>query len=244
MQIKQYFEPISSTYTYLIYDEQKKSAALIDPVVTEIPAYLDDLQKKQLQLLYVLDTHTHADHISANGKLREQLGCKTCLGKESGAACIDQALSEGDVIDVGSISIQVLHTPGHTDDSYCFFINAEHVEGNSELHEAPSGYLFTGDTLLINGSGRTDFQNGDARQQYDSIFNRLLNFPESTVVFPGHDYRGNRQSTIGHEKRHNPRLQVPHKEAYVSLMNSLNLPSPAMMDIAVPANRQCGVVAE
>lgn len=235
MQIEQYFEPVSSTYTYLIVDEHENVAALIDPVVTEVPVYLEVLQKKNLQLLYVLDTHTHADHISANGKLREQLGCKTCLGKESGATCIDQALSDGDVIQIGRIALQVLHTPGHTDDSYCFYMEP------SDQHT--EGYLFTGDTLLINGSGRTDFQNGNPHDQYHSIFNRLLTLPDSTVVYPGHDYNGRCQSTIDEERHNNPRLQVPNKAAYVDLMNGLNLPSPKMMDIAVPVNRMCGEVA-
>lgn len=231
MIFEQYFDEDTYTYTYLIGDEKEKLAVLIDPVDTQNGNYTDQLKRKGLRLLATLDTHTHADHISANGVLREKTGCITYLGKESLSECVDNTFRDGDVINIGTIKLQVIHTPGHTDDSYSFY-----------MLDGTQGYLFTGDTLLINGSGRTDFQNGDAHDQYRSIFTKLLNYPDDTRLYPGHDYNGKKVSTVGAEKTNNPRLQVDGEQAYVELMSQLKLPNPKYMDIAVPANQACGKV--
>ncbi|WP_370979085.1 MBL fold metallo-hydrolase [Agaribacterium sp. ZY112] len=229
MILEQFFEKESSTYTYLIADEQSAKAALIDPVLELSEFYIEQLNARGLTLVYVLDTHTHADHISANGKLRELSGCTTYLGEESHSECIDKKFHHKQLIKLGNLNITALHTPGHTDDSYSFHVNNDKQD-----------YLFTGDTLLINGSGRTDFQQGDAGTQYHSIFDTLLSYPDSSIVLPGHDYHGQTQSTVANERANNPRLQVKNKEAYIELMNNLKLPNPKLMDIAVPANQACG----
>lgn len=229
MIFEQYFDEDTYTYTYLLADAESSSAVLIDAVDTKIKFYLDELKRLDLTLQYIFDTHTHADHISANGKLRELTGCITYLGQEAKSECVDETFTEGDVLSIGELKIRILHTPGHTDDSYCFYV----------LNKG-EGYLFTGDTLLINGSGRTDFQNGDAHDQYQSIFNKLLQYPDDTYVYPGHDYNGRTVSSIGQERKNNPRLQVAGEDEYVELMNNLKLANPKYMDIAVPANRACG----
>lgn len=229
MIFRQLFERESSTYTYLIACETTRKAALIDTVKEELPKYVQLLQELDLTLVYALDTHTHADHITAAGALRDLTDCTTLLGEEAHSACVSHALRHGEKIAVGELSLTALHTPGHTDDSYTFHL----MDGNEQ-------YLFTGDTLLIRGTGRTDFQNGSARAQYESIFQTLLSLPDNTWIYPGHDYKGWTRSTIGEEKAHNPRLQVNDVAAYVELMNNLNLPNPKLMDIAVPANRACG----
>lgn len=231
MLLKQYFDPESFTYTYLIADEKTSQAALIDTVNTQAEFYLEQLRDLNVRCVHVLDTHTHADHISANGLLREKIGCTTWLGVESNSTCVSRRFKDKDIIQVGNIKIEAIHTPGHTDDSYSFHV----VDGRQH-------YLFTGDTLLINGSGRTDFQNGNAHDQYNSIFNKLLQYSENTVVYPAHDYRGEARSTIGDEKKNNPRLQVSGEDEYVAIMQNLKLANPKMMDIAVPANRVCGKV--
>lgn len=229
MIFRQLFERESSTYTYLIACEHSRQAALIDTVNTQVPLYLQLLDELELTLAYVLDTHTHADHITGAGALREATQCATLLGEQAGSPCISQGLRDGDRISIGHLVLRALYTPGHTDDSYSYLLEAE---GQT--------YLFTGDTLLIRGTGRTDFQNGSARDQYHSLFNKLLSLPDSTWVYPAHDYKGWTRSTIGEEKAHNPRLQVADINAYIALMNSLSLPNPQLMDIAVPANRACG----
>lgn len=229
MIFRQLFERESSTYTYLIACEHSRQAALIDTVNTQVPVYLQLLDELELTLAYVLDTHTHADHITGAGALREATQCATLLGEQAGSPCISQGLRDGDRISIGHLVLRALYTPGHTDDSYSYLLEAE---GQT--------YLFTGDTLLIRGTGRTDFQNGSARDQYHSLFNKLLSLPDSTWVYPAHDYKGWTRSTIGEEKAHNPRLQVADINAYIALMNSLSLPNPQLMDIAVPANRACG----
>ena len=231
MFVRQFFDTHSSTYTYLIMDRQTQMAALIDPVAEKTDFYLQTLRELNLDLQLVLDTHTHADHISANGRLRERSQCQTVMGAQSLATCVDRHVRDGDRIALGSVAIEAIYTPGHTDDSYTYCIQSER-----------QAYLFTGDTLLIRGSGRTDFQNGDAFEQYHSLFEKLLRFPEETLVYPGHDYQGRSVSTIGEEIRHNPRLQVADAEAYAEIMNNLNLPNPKMMDVAVPANQACGRV--
>lgn len=228
MIFRQLFERESSTYTYLIASEKTREAVLIDTVKTEVEQYLRLLKELNLTLVYVLDTHTHADHITAAGELRELTGACTLLGEEAQSACVSQSMKEGDQFQFGEFTLTAWHTPGHTDDSYCFI-----------LQDQQDVYAFTGDTLLIRGTGRTDFQNGNASEQYQSL-QRLLELPAHTRVYPGHDYKGWTMSTIAEEKQFNPRLQIADVSAYVDLMNNLKLPNPKLMDIAVPANRACG----
>jgi len=229
MILRQLFDSESSTYTYLIGDEQTGEAALIDPVIEKAEEYLVLLEELGLKLIVAVDTHTHADHITALGILRERTGCQSMMGQQAVAECVSSKFAAGDCIVVGKLHLEVLHTPGHTDDSYSFHLL---VDGQS--------MLFTGDTLLIRGTGRTDFQNGDPTQQYDSLFNVLLKFAGDTLVYPGHDYKGWSVSTIDEEKAHNPRLQVSDSGTYAELMNGLDLPDPKLMDVAVPANQACG----
>lgn len=229
MIFRQLFERESCTYTYLIACEKTRKAALIDTVKEEVPKYLQLLEELGLTLVYALDTHTHADHITGAGALRDATGCTTLLGEEAHSTCVSHKLHDGDIISIGELALKAIHTPGHTDDSYTYL-----------LKDADEHYVFTGDTLLIRGTGRTDFQNGNAVDQYQSLFNKLLLLPDDTWVYPGHDYKGWMRSTIGEEKNHNPRLQVKDVAAYVALMENLNLPNPKLMDIAVPANRACG----
>jgi sulfur dioxygenase len=223
---RQLYEPESSTLTYLIARRRGGEALLIDPVKGDVPRYLALLRDLDLRLIKAIDTHVHADHITGLGQLRNETGCTTILGAETRADCVSLRVREGDVVEVDGLELRALHTPGHTDDSYSFVM---------------SDRVFTGDTLLIGGTGRTDFQNGDARAQYDSLFHKLLRLDDSTLVFPAHDYRGRRVSMIGEEKAMNPRLQVKTVDEYVAIMNGLNLPSPRLMDVAVPANLQCGL---
>lgn len=229
MIFRQLFERESSTYTYLLGCEQTRQAVLIDTVKSEVDLYLQLLGELNLKLVYVLDTHTHADHITGAGALRDATGACTLLGEEANSACVSKSMHHGDMINVGQLVIKALHTPGHTDDSYSFIVddNGQH-------------YAFTGDTLLIRGTGRTDFQNGNAAEQYASLFEQLLKLPDNTWVYPGHDYKGWTVSTIAEEKAHNPRLQVKDVVEYTTLMGNLTLPNPRLMDIAVPANRACG----
>ncbi|MES2823013.1 MAG: MBL fold metallo-hydrolase [Pseudomonadota bacterium] len=231
MIFRQLFDAESSTYTYLLGDATSRQALLIDPVLKSVNAYLQLLRELNLTLAYVLDTHTHADHITASGKLRELTGCTTFLGEESHSHCVSKTLSDGEKISLGKLTITALYTPGHTDDSYSFVIT-----------DNDQTYLFSGDTLLIRSTGRTDFQKGNAIEQYRSIFNKLLTLPDSTWVYPAHDYKGWMVSTIAEEKQHNPRLQLPNENDYAEFMNTLKLPDPKMMDIAVPANRSCGQI--
>lgn len=229
MILRQLFDQQTWTYTYLLADEGSREAVLIDPVIEKMMLYRQLLDELRLNIVYAVDTHVHADHITALGTLREEYGCQTVHGTGSQAACVSRYISDGELLEFGTMNLKALATPGHTDDSYCFLF---------ERNEA--SLLFTGDTLLIRGTGRTDFQNGDAGNQYDSICEKLLSLPDETVVYPGHDYRGMTMSTIGEERAHNPRLQVPDRNAYIELMASLKLPNPRFMDVAVPANLQCG----
>jgi sulfur dioxygenase len=229
MIFRQLFERESCTYTYLIGCETTRKAALIDTVKEDVPKYLQLLEELDLTLVYALDTHTHADHITGAGILRDATGCTTLLGEEAHSVCVSHKLQDGDIISIGELALKALHTPGHTDDSYTYL-----------LEHAGETYVFTGDTLLIRGTGRTDFQNGSAQDQYQSLFNKLLLLPDTVWVYPGHDYKGWMRSTIGEEKNHNPRLQVKDIAAYIELMNNLKLPNPKLMDIAVPANQACG----
>lgn len=228
MLLRQLFDSTSSTYSYLLADQGE--AVLIDPVRDKLDDYLRLLSELDLRLLLAVDTHTHADHITALGDLRNATGCRSGLGTQSGSQCASFTFADGQALIFGQRQLIAWHTPGHTDDSYCFLLPGE---------EGEAAQLFTGDTLLIRGSGRTDFQNGDARMQWASL-QRLLALPGDTSVWPGHDYRGWTRSCIAEEAAHNPRLQVADAEAYAQLMSSLKLPDPQLMDIAVPANRACG----
>lgn len=230
MLFRQLFDYDSWTYTYLLADETSRAAVIIDPVNTQVESYVQLLRELNLTLVLSIETHTHADHITGSGKLRELTGCQTRVGAQSKASCASGVYHDGDVLAVDGVQLQVLYTPGHTDDSYSFLL-----QGNQ------SSMVFTGDTLLIRGCGRTDFQNGNAGQQYDSLL-RLLALPADTRVFPGHDYRGWHESTVAEEGQHNPRMQVTGRDAFINLMGALKLSNPKMMDIAVPANQQCGNV--
>lgn len=232
MLFRQLFDTESSTYTYLLGDPASGDAVLIDPVKAMLPSYLQLLRELGLRLVAALDTHVHADHITALGELREATGAPSWMGEQAAAACVSRRFGEGSEIIFGPYRLRALYTPGHTDDSYCFLLEAEGRR-----------YAFTGDTLLIRGTGRTDFQNGSARDQYRSLFRKLLLLPDDTLVYPGHDYKGWTVSTIAEEKAWNPRLQVADEAAYIELMANLKLPNPRLMDIAVPANRACGMSA-
>lgn len=231
MIFRQLFHAESGTFTYLLACGMTRRAALIDPVLGELDKYLQLLRELGLELTFALDTHVHADHITALGALRERTGCISMMGVPARAACISRAFRDGDVLEIGSLRLEVLYTPGHTDDSYCFLLRTE-VDVR----------VFTGDTLLIRGSGRTDFQNGSAQDQYHSLFGKLLRLPDEVCVYPGHDYKGWSMSTMGEERAHNPRLQVRSEQEYVALMLGLKLASPKLMDVAVPANLACGRV--
>lgn len=230
---KQLFDSESSTFTYLLGDENSRLAAIIDPVISNVREYLAVLDQLDLRLHTAIDTHTHADHITAQSLLREVTGCRMLVSRESRTSCHCPIFDGSRMLHVGDLRLMPIHTPGHTVDSYSFYF----VDDGQPV-------LLTGDTLLIRGTGRTDFQGGSAAQQYDSIFGALLRFPDDTLVFPGHDYHGRRVSTIGDERALNPRLQVPGKAAYIELMNGLTLPPPRMIRQALAANRTCGRVRE
>jgi glyoxylase-like metal-dependent hydrolase (beta-lactamase superfamily II) len=226
MIFRQLFDPVSSTYTYLLASRRGGEALIIDPVLERVDRYLRLIEELDLRLVKAVDTHLHADHVTGLGALRDRTRCITVMGEQSQVDVVSMRVGDGDRLRIEGISLDVIYTPGHTDDSYSF---------------AMGDRVFTGDTLLIRGTGRTDFQNGDARAQYESIFNRLLRLPDETLVFPAHDYKGDTVSTIAEERAHNPRLRVRSVEEYVDLMGSLNLPSPKMMDVAVPANMRQGL---
>jgi glyoxylase-like metal-dependent hydrolase (beta-lactamase superfamily II) len=226
MIFRQLFDTTSSTYTYLIASRQGGEALLVDPVLEHTDRYVQLAQELDLRLVLAVDTHIHADHITGIGELREKTGCATAMGEMTRAECLSLRFGDGEILKLDGIDIRAIYTPGHTDDSYSFVL--------------PDRVL-TGDTLLIRGTGRTDFQNGNAGDQYDSLFGQLLTMPEKTLVYPAHDYNGMTVSTIGEEKRHNPRLQVADRDAYIALMNGLVLSDPKLMDVAVPANRKCGL---
>jgi glyoxylase-like metal-dependent hydrolase (beta-lactamase superfamily II) len=225
MLFRQLFERESSTYSYLLASRPGGEALLIDPVKEELPKYLQLIGELDLRLVLAIDTHVHADHVTALGDLRTSTSCVTIMGQHSRAECVSRRVADGETMRVDGLQLRALYTPGHTDDSYSF-VMADRV--------------FTGDTLLIRGTGRTDFQNGDARAQYDSLFGKLLQLGDDTLVYPAHDYKGWTVSTIGEERAHNPRLQVRSQQEYVELMNNLKLGNPKLMDVAVPANLACG----
>jgi glyoxylase-like metal-dependent hydrolase (beta-lactamase superfamily II)/rhodanese-related sulfurtransferase len=226
MIFRQLFDSVSGTYTYLLASRPGGEALIIDPVLEKVDRYLQLVRELDLKLVKAVDTHLHADHITGLGALRDHTQCITVMGEQTKADVVAMRVSEGDRVTIEGLSLDVLYTPGHTDDSYSYLMG---------------GRVFTGDTLLIRGTGRTDFQNGDPRAQYDSIFNKLLRLPDETLLYPAHDYKGDTVSTIGEEKRFNPRLRVKSIDEYVQLMNSLNLPNPKMMDVAVPANVHIGL---
>ena len=227
MIFRQLFDKSSSTYSYLLAERRGGEALLIDPVLENTAQYIRLINELDLKLVKAVDTHIHADHVTALGALREQTGCATAMGATTRLECVSVHFHEGEKLYADNLHLDVIYTPGHTDDSYSFLLPDR---------------VFTGDTLLIRGTGRTDFQNGDPAAQYDSLFNKLLRLPEDTLVYPAHDYNGMTVSTIGEEKHHNPRLQVRSRQAYVELMNGLDLDDPKMMDIAIPANRACGLL--
>ncbi len=226
MIFRQLFDSVSSTYTYLIASRRGGEALVIDPVLDKVDRYLQLLKELDLKLVKALDTHVHADHITGLGALRDRTRCVTVMGEQSGVDVVSVRVAEDDRIDIEGVSLRALYTPGHTNDSYSFLMDDR---------------VFTGDTLLIRGTGRTDFQNGDSVAQYDSLFNKLLKLPDETLVYPAHDYKGDTVSTIAEEKAFNPRLQVASRDEYVELMNNLKLPNPKMMDVAVPANLHVGL---
>ena len=229
MIFRQLFDSTSGTYTYLLASRHGGEALIIDPVLERVDRYLQLVRELDLKLVKAVDTHLHADHVTGLGALRDRTHCITVMGEQSHADVVSMRVTEGDRIAIEGVSLDVLYTPGHTDDSYSFLL---------------ADRVFTGDTLLIRGTGRTDFQNGDPRAQYDSIFNKLMKLPDDTLVYPAHDYKGETVSTIGEEKSFNPRLKVQSIDEYADLMNNLKLPNPKMMDVAVPANMQVGLRQE
>ena len=221
MIFEQLFDTKSSTYTYIISSGKGREALIIDPVIEHTDEYIKVLENLELKLVKVIDTHIHADHVTGLNELNQRTNCIRIMGENSKSEVIDIKLKEDENVKIDNINLKVMYTPGHTDCSYSYLLNDR---------------VFTGDTLLINGTGRTDFQNGSAHQAYDSLFGKLLKLPEETLVYPAHDYNGKKYSTIGSEKSKNPRLQVSSKEEYAEIMDNLNLANPKMMDIAVPAN--------
>ena len=226
MIFRQLFDPVSSTYTYLLAQRIGGEALIIDPVFERVEQYLQLVKELDLHLVMALDTHIHADHVTGLGRLRAASRCATAMGEQSAAECVSLRFKEGETLKADGLALKALYTPGHTDDSYSFLMGDR---------------VFTGDTLLIRGTGRTDFQNGDPGAQYDSLIEKLLVLPDDTLVYPAHDYEGRTCSSIGEERRYNPRLQVESRQAYVDQMNSLVLDRPRLMDVAVPANRKCGM---
>ena len=221
MIFNQFFDNFSSTYTYLISSGKGREALIIDPVIENTSEYLKALKKLDLRLVKVIDTHIHTDHISGLNELAKQTSCSKIMGEQSASEVIDIRVKDNEKIKIENIELISMYTPGHTDCSYSFLMKDR---------------IFTGDTLLINGTGRTDFQNGNPIEQYHSLFDKILKLPEKTLVYPAHDYNGNQVSSIREQKKNNPRLQVNSAEQYAEIMNNLNLANPKMMDVAVPAN--------
>jgi glyoxylase-like metal-dependent hydrolase (beta-lactamase superfamily II)/rhodanese-related sulfurtransferase len=229
MIFRQLFDSASATYSYLLAGRHGGEALIIDPVLEKTDRYIQLLKELDLRLVKAVDTHLHADHMSGLGALRDRTCCVTVMGQQTKADVVSMRVSDGERLEIEGVALDVIYTPGHTDDSYSFVMQDR---------------VFTGDTLLIRGTGRTDFQNGDPRAQYHSIFTRLLKLPDATLVYPAHDYKGDTVSTIGEERAFNPRLQVRSIEEYVDLMNNLDLPNPKMMDVAVPANMKIGLAQD
>ncbi len=225
MIFKQLFDQKSSTYTYLIASAKGREALIIDPVIENVDQYIQLLKKLELRLVKVIDTHIHADHVTGASKLKNITKCSTIMGDHTPAESVEIKVKDDEYIGLDNLKIRAMYTPGHTSDSYCFLMNNQ---------------LFSGDTLLINGTGRTDFQNGSATDAYNSIFNKLLKLPEDTLLYPAHDYKGEKVSTIGKEKKQNPRLQVNSVDEYVEIMNNLSLKKPKEIDFNVAKNINLG----
>ncbi|MDC0428554.1 MBL fold metallo-hydrolase [Candidatus Pelagibacter sp.] len=225
MIFKQIFDTKTSTYTYLIASAKGREAVIIDPVIENVDNYIKVLGELDLKLVKVIDTHIHADHVTGASTLKQATNCTTLMGEHTPADAVEIKVKDNELIHIDSLKIKSLYTPGHTSDSYSFLLD---------------NYLFSGDTLLINGTGRTDFQNGSSKDAYNSLFNNLLKLPEETLVYPGHDYNGKFSSTIGNEKKFNPRLQVKSVDEYIEIMSNLNLSKPEMIDINVSRNIQLG----
>jgi len=221
MIFNQFFDEVSCSYTYLLSSGKGREALIIDPVLEKTDEYISCLKKLDLKLVKVIDTHIHADHISGMKELHKQTNCATIMGEKSRSEVVNIKVKDNEKIKIENIELTSMYTPGHTDCSYSFLMRDR---------------IFTGDTLLINGTGRTDFQNGSPIDQYHSLFDRILKLPEKIFVYPAHDYNGNKISTIGEQKKTNPRLQVKSSNQYAKLMNNLNLKNPKMMDTAVPSN--------
>ena len=225
MIFKQVFDTKSSTYTYLIASAKGREAVIIDPVIENVEHYINLLNELDLKLVKVIDTHIHADHVTGASKLKQITNCSTLMGEHTPADTVEIKVKDGEDIKIDNFNIKSLYTPGHTSDSYSFLLNNN---------------LFTGDTLLINATGRTDFQNGNSIDAYNSLFNKLLKLPDETLVYPGHDYNGKQVSTIGNEKKFNPRLQVNNVDEYINIMSNLKLSKPKMIEINVSRNIQLG----
>ena len=226
MIFKQVFDKKSSTYTYIIASSVGREALIIDPVLDNVEDYIKILNQLNLKLVKVIDTHIHADHVTGAGKLRDKTKCVTIMGEHTPTDAVELKVKDDEIIKLDKLNFRAIYTPGHTSDSFCFLMDK---------------YLFSGDTLLINGTGRTDFQNGNSTDAYNSIFNRLLKLPEDTLLYPAHDYKGETVSTIGKEKRSNPRLQVRNVDEYIEIMNNLNLKKPEKIDYNVSSNLKLGV---
>ena len=225
MIFKQLFDTKSSTYTYLISSGKGREALIIDPVLENVSQYIDTLKELDLKLVKVIDTHIHADHVTGASKLKDVTKCSTIMGDHTPAISVEIKVKDDEYINLDNLKIRAMYTPGHTSDSYSFLMD---------------NYLFSGDTLLINGTGRTDFQNGSSKDAYNSIFNKLLKLPEETLLYPAHDYKGEKVSTIGKEKRTNPRLQVNSVDEYIDIMNNLNLKKPAEIETNISRNINLG----
>ncbi|MCS3904009.1 glyoxylase-like metal-dependent hydrolase (beta-lactamase superfamily II) [Methylohalomonas lacus] len=233
MIFRQVYDHTSSTYTYIMASGHGREGLIIDPVKELADTYLTIIEQLDLKLVRAIDTHTHADHVTALGDLREQTGCQTYMGKYSKADCVSVYVDEDEIIDADGIKLRAIYTPGHTNESFSFLIE----DGGPTM-------VFTGDVLLIRGSGRTDFQGGDPHKSYDSIVNKLFTLNDETLVYPAHDYKGWTASSIGEEKRFNTRLAGKSEAEYVDIMNKLNLPDPKLMDEAIPANLACGNIRQ
>jgi glyoxylase-like metal-dependent hydrolase (beta-lactamase superfamily II) len=227
MIFKQVFDQKSSTYTYLIASSKGREALIIDPVLDNVEDYLKLLTELDLKLVKVIDTHIHADHVTGASKLKDKTKCTTIMGENTPANSVEIKVKDEEIIKLDHLKIRALYTPGHTSDSYSFLMD---------------NYLFSGDTLLINGTGRTDFQNGSSKDAYDSIFNKLLKLPDETLLYPAHDYNGEKVSTIGKEKKQNPRLQVNSVNEYVDIMNNLDLRKPEKIDFNIASNIKLGSI--
>jgi len=225
MIFKQVFDKKTSTYTYLIASAKGREAVIIDPVIENVNKYIQLLRDLDLKLVKVIDTHIHADHVTGASKLKQVTNCATLMGEHTPADSVEIKVKDNELINIDGLNIRSIYTPGHTAESYSFLLD---------------NYLFSGDALLINGTGRTDFQNGNSKDSYHSIFDKLLKLPEETLLYPGHDYNGEKVSTIEKEKKFNPRLQVKNVDEYIEIMSNLNLSKPEMMDNNVSKNIQLG----